>query len=1523
MGNIIETCAADMRCVEEAPWLRESPQHNPTVTIVINKKLHRITIGQDGVTPTTVLTDWLAKNSTTAGLHPRRSCGTGYCGACVCVLTYLDPGTKQKVNKVVNTCLRTVASCNGMAITTTEGIEREHPIKKALVDNAGSQCGFCSPGMVMNLYGTLMKNEGASLSTSDAEQLLDGNICRCTGYSPIAETYKAVIRSAQGGEKAGKPPSEPGNSCCGRKMKQWQPPEVEALPKFVDPCLPEAVLPVCVKHEGVVWYEATSEAELKRVLRFLPLWAPGAEPMLVAGNTSNGLQRFYGPWQSKVYINIAGIKDLRGCSEADGSGVCIGSLASLGDAVDFFEALAKQAPGSAAHAYAMIAEAGRRSPGGPVRDAATVGGNVMLTYAHQEDGKHFPYEWPMLFEALDCTVTVVDPRYGSEAALTFPEFYRQRSMSFKYIKCFHIPCPQDGTVFRAYSARQRSRYAEAYASAALACAVQAGRVVPGSARLVFNGIASRPLRLRRVEQLMDGHRVANATVEVPVDLQEALAEAIAQEKRSSAYGEKPENEFGGLKESLCAGYLQKYWLSLIPTEKQGRFQMAEKPYLKDETTHFDFRYPQEPEDKCLRQPVKKIDALDQANATATYVGDIPVPSGTVFGCPVYAERMGRFEDLSLTAWDKAAEIEGFVDLLCARRNGDFLTNVPSHDEDGWQFVDKRKADECKLPTLPIFAVGDEGPRYLGHHMGIALGKTPEAARRCARAAQAHIQWSPCDTRKAVVDLLEAMKDPCRIVTFTEDDEVTCKLARKYNANIWDCETGHWEELLPDESNKVWHSSPQRQEGRRLIGGQYHYALEPITALAEPQDSWSAPHMVVQASTRAPHNLALALWQVFHRSTQWTQGDVEVRVRRCGGAFGCKTNNTQPIAIEATLGALFTRGPVRVMADLDEQMRHNCGRPSYVFDFQVGFDDTGKITIVRGTIYLGVGFIPGPEPTLYPKWILHDSLDGCYFIENWDVDCKVVLTDTPMAQAMRAPGDLLACTFMENAVIDAVARELSKDPFDVRQRNWYRKAELCRRPLISPGGMDISDIDITKVMVHLHKRTDYDERKREVEAFNRGSRWVKKGLALVVHRYPVYSDWKGNQYFDTFLRIGRDGEVQVRTGSVEQGQGSFTKIAQTVVDHLFGKLGYQEMTIDNISFGRLDTTVSNASPDYDSGSSVTCEYACWSAEKACKEMVHRLQDMEHRDYQGVEPAKTWRELIGRALEKQVTLDCHVYTEGLGDVKPIQYNNTSATLTEVSVDGLTGQVEIVRCDLYMDMGKSMNPLVDMGQIQGAFVMGAGHALCEKQNRAEEDQEGQIDWFDYHPPTPWEGPKKWHIEIDASRANEAFASMGNKSVGETGVVLGQTSVHSAVQQAIYEIQKENELPFLRSSPVVPMTVNIRQGLCRPKGQQMPSIIDECDSHKMPDRTQEDSRRKTEIRPRHAAAPKRVQLARASAAARTLLQQQGTAAASTTRAAPAAVTAAAAPSTAAAPTKALPAAGTTGSKARARQSKKWFGGR
>jgi xanthine dehydrogenase large subunit len=1203
----------------------------------------------------------------------------------------------------------------------------------------------------------------------------------------------------------------------------------------------------------------------------------------------------------------------------------------------------------------------------------------MLQYAHQKDGGHFPFEWPTLLEALNCTVTVVDPAKNCpETRLSFRDFYEQATMDYKYILCFDVPKPSEGMVFKAYSSRQRSRFAESYASAVFSCIVERsgpnkGKIQSGSVKLVFNNLGSVPLRMTDTENQMSGMELAAvSSAELPKQVGEALRKEVtaaisttagkwgpgygdpSMEKKAD--GSKKDSPFEGFKQSLCHNYLQKYWLALLAEipdlQVDPRVKTAENPYLKEETTSFTLCIPKETlpntnTDKGgLTQPVNKIDALDQSNATATYTGDIPLPTGTLFGCPIYAEKLGDFQDLGTVDGEvlkQVSMVEGFIDLIHGgievTSEGDKISCDPLKHNDisyitasRWPFKSVGVSEDPSSPSFkkafcPIFAkprssidflasalglpsgwdpkMGLMGARYLGHHMGFALAKTPEAARKCAHVAQKAIKWLEPE-KTAIVDMVDVLDDTelskTRIVSVDDlylakdakndpppgkkdwDGSERFQLFRKWDHPKWDDKTGYWTDLTADDSNTAFETSEKKANGRKIVGNQYHYALEPITVLADPQASWTRPLMVVHASTRAPHKLAECLFQLFTgKTTNWTRDDVDVRVRRCGGAYGCKTNNTIPIAIQATLGAYKHKRPVRIMADLDEQLRHNCSRPGYVFDYQVGFQTNGKINIVRGDIYLGCGFLAMHEPCDFPGWILHDSLDGCYFIENWDVQCKFVVTDTPMSQAMRAPGTMCASSFMENTVIDAVARELGMDPFTVRQRNWYDKAKQMGPPpalpgappsktplsrLISPGGMDITDIPYKTGITDMVDQLNYQERQTQVKEFNGKSKWVKKGLSLTVHRYPVFCNWRGYDVFDTLLRINRDGQVLLRTGAVEMGNGTYTKIAQTVVRDLFGEVAkymknifqdgaksskFYSMGVADIHFGELQTNVSGASPNGDSGSSVCGEFACYSASIACQVMVKRLTNFVFEmSADLLQKCTDWPSLIVEAAAGQIQLDVHLYTPDLKDIdgRPEYYNNMSVTLTEVELDCLTGQVEIVHSELRMDMGKSMNPLVDMGQLQGAFLIGSGHALCEVQNRSgvsveregEWEPDTQVDWFDYHPPTPWEGPKKWHMVIEPGDENKTKGTMGDKSVGETGAMLGFSSVYSAVQAATYAMQEENGIDKkkVKPSPTIPMTVNIRQGLCRPE-EDMPAIIHTCaTSDKFQKRTKEDKRRK-----------------------------------------------------------------------------------
>jgi xanthine dehydrogenase/oxidase len=299
-----------------------------------------------------------------------------------------------------------------------------------------------------------------------------------------------------------------------------------------------------------------------------------ADLMLVVGHTSVYLPMYTDTSTIKAYVNIARVPTLYGCSWS-ANALTIGATTTIADIITFCDSgAAREKPWSSICEW-LVAH-GRTSPGGTVRNAASVAGNVMLAHAHQSDGKQFPVEWPMLLEALGARILIVNAVDNSEILVEFHEFY-DISMQWKYIKSFVIPRPRDGLVFRSYAARQRNVFAEAYASAAMSVVVRScGSIEPGSARLVFNSVANRPLRFSALEEKLENAPAVTAPSSSGYfsELAALLAKELKRVQIADLYG----LEFGLFKHSLCESFLQKFCLSMKPTLPPS-LKLAERPWL--------------------------------------------------------------------------------------------------------------------------------------------------------------------------------------------------------------------------------------------------------------------------------------------------------------------------------------------------------------------------------------------------------------------------------------------------------------------------------------------------------------------------------------------------------------------------------------------------------------------------------------------------------------------------------------------------------------------------------------------------------------------------------------------------------------------------------------------------------------------------------------------------------------------------------------------------------------------------------
>eukprot|EP01062_Namystynia_karyoxenos_P051015 TRINITY_DN398_c0_g6_i1.p1 TRINITY_DN398_c0_g6~~TRINITY_DN398_c0_g6_i1.p1 ORF type:complete len:1452 (+),score=529.06 TRINITY_DN398_c0_g6_i1:87-4358(+) len=1274
-------------------------------TFTVNGKQY--SVDADTVGGMTSVHDWVFANVPGSGL--RRNCGVGRCGVCVAMLSYTDPATGQLAHRAFNTCLRPMLSCNGMAITTNGGIGTSaapHPVQKALADHSGTQCGFCSAGQVMSIYAQLAaKGAGAAVSAKELEHCLDGNLCRCTGYRPIIDTAKSFAADAPA------PRAAPLTALDASVIQR--PPAAPAAGAVPLPVPPMPQPPPAPLAAGA-WTEVRTEADLQKSLK---AHAGAGDLMLVGGNTSHGI------WPERkpdALVSIAQIPALRTLSAA-ADVLVVGAAVSLTDAQEFLQAQAKGTP-----ALGAIAEHVLLSPGTPIRNCGTVGGNVMIMHEHQKDGQSFCTEWPMLLQAWGATLCVVDSDGGARE-YSFEDFWGL-DMRLKYIRHFTLPLAgAQGRTMRSFRTSVRHLYAQQYLGAAMRVTVDpaTGKVAAGSARIVYNNIVSHPIRATALEQALEG-----AAVTDEAHLQNVLFPALEKliaTPDPALYGPVP------FRQQLARSYFYKFMLALQPSVAP-RLQTAVAAWLPRDVQEGTQTFQTDTSVYPLNEPIPKIDGLRQTCSEAQYVQDVPIPSNCLHGAPVLATAVGKISKVDTSAAEKLPGWQGWL----SHKDVPLLSPGVLAG-----------ADLGKQVFQPLFAKGET--IFIGQVVGLCLADSQQRAVDCARAVS--VSYS-------------SQKAP---LVLTMEDAI--KAGSYMNKSAGSMKQG--------DVGAAFASADHVANDSLSIQEQIHYHMESQSAMAVPGED----ALVVHASTQEPKVCHLAvqllLTEIF--------GKIDIRQRRLGGGFGGKLEASAQVACLSAFAAKHLKRPVRVVMELADNMVAIGRRVPFHGDLQVGFMKDGTITAVQAKLYFGNA---GGDTDNAIR-----SVDNCYSIPNWDIAASVMKLDLPITRSCRAPGWLPGIWFSER-VIGLVSAQLGMPAAQIRERNFYKAGQ------VTPYGMPLKEFNMQDIWAKLKASSNYDARAVTVAKFNASSRWVKKGIALVPSKFSFQYlpglNFASTLMMDCRVTVNADGSVTVLAGGTEMGQGLTTKVAQTVSYYLgcaVSDVVFAEQS--SLQMGSVVTGIDLT------GGSIGSELCSLAAKNACAVLTKNLAPV--RKVLG--PSAAWKEVAAKAHEMGVELSVKKSDEHHApavDKKGDVYNTYGAVCAEVTLDVLTGQTNFERCDLVFDIGRSVNPDVDVGQLEGGFMFGLGLALMEDVSYTPTGamHSGAAT---YEPPGTVDVPREWHVSLFNGKVN-AVTPNGAKAIGEPPVTMAYAAV-DALEQALAAAAKDAGTGAHPRPVSLPFTIDQRQ--------------------------------------------------------------------------------------------------------------------
>ena len=606
-----------------------------------------------------------------------------------------------------------------------------------------------------------------------------------------------------------------------------------------------------------------------------------------------------------------------------------------------------------------------------------------------------------------------------------------------------------------------------------------------------------------------------------------------------------------------------------------------------------------------------------------------------------------------------------------------------------------------------------------------------------------------------------------------------------------------------EPEQAFSASDYIVEDEFQSGGQEHWYLETQVAVAVPGEQ---NEMKLYSATQHPAGVQAAVAKVLGIR----QNEVEVEVRRLGGAFGGKETQATLFAVYAALAAKITGKPARVRLEREEDQRITGKRHPVISYYKVGFDKNGKILALDVEMNLDGGWSLDLSGAILERALFH--IDNAYFIPHLQVTGLIYRTNKPSNTAFRGFGGPQAILLIEN-IIDRIARQLKIDPFTVRKRNFYTEKNN-----VTHYGQRLDNIRLPLLEEEILQKSDYFNRRKAIRLYNQNASVWKKGIALSPVKFGISFTTAFLNQAGALVNVYRDGTVIVHHGGVEMGQGVHTKIRRIValelgIDEASVKVFSTHTSIvPNASATAASTgtdlngmAVKNAVEKIKQGlATVFCNYTGESDNKELPEFKDGLVFFPENK----EKSLSFAALADRAYLSQVSLSATgfyltpelFFDKKAGKGKPFHYFACGMAVSEVKVNTFTGEVELVRVDIVHDAGKSIHVAIDKGQVEGGFVQGMGWLVNEE---LVYDDNGKLlsdSPSTYKIPAFSGVPENFHVSLLENAPNPNTIRQ-SKAVGEPPFMLA-VSVWLAIKDAVSAVDGyENEPPLL--APATPHAV------------------------------------------------------------------------------------------------------------------------
>jgi len=1354
---------------------------NNSITFYVNGQLKKVSSTMD---PRTTLLCYLRDHIGLTGT--KLGCGEGGCGACTVMLSHYDGSNVRHVS--ANACLTPLCGIDGYAVTTVEGIGGMraglHPVQQRISSMHGSQCGFCTPGIVMALYAFLRAEPNAT--PAQIEDAMDGNLCRCTGYRPIIDAAKSLSNNKPagggccggGGGKGGCPCKEGGAhpdidgarisaNCTGTALDMPGLNEAMAAQGITEPIFPPALMRYAHKPVRLT-YRLDEEDRKKDIAWFQPVTLAALHALkqqykgdarLIVGNTEVGIETRFKYFEYSTFINPSHVGELNVLTREEG-GIRVGGNVTINSLRQFILEVQQSSNSSTVKGLAAIRDMLSWFASNQIRNVACVAGNIVTASPISDLN-------PML---LACKAVMRVSSGGSSREVPADQFY------LSYRKVNLAPEEVFESVFIPYTSefefvvplkqarRREDDISIVTAGMRFVLAPDGGRWVVRDCSLSFGGMSPISMNAVKTQACLVGKAWSAATVEGAYDT--LKAEMLL-----------PEGVPGGQAEyrmALAASFLFRSFIQIsLDMQKlldgasggmpaieaiDERERSAAENFLTGDKPHTSGAqsYAITPQ----RGPDSGIQTADEANVHApaapehserTPVGDSLMHKSAplqVSGEALYTDDINaptNTAHAALVTSTKAHAKIISVDLSVAEQCPGFIRYFCQKDITGSNAIGAIVKDE------EVFA--SDTVKYYGAVIGVVIAETHEQAMHAARKVEVTY-----DELTPVVSIEEAIA------------------AQSFYPTVHEIKRGDVEAVAASAA-----ADPDLVvvEGEGRIGSQEHFYLETNCTLVIPKESGQ---LEVFSSTQNTSKTQMFCAHVCGIPAN----NVVCRVKRMGGGFGGKETRSVFIAVTAALAAHLTGRPVKINIERDLDMQITGQRHAYYYKYKVGCSrSTGKLAFMDAELYNNAGYSMDLSQPVMDRALFHS--DNAYFWPAQRVKGIVCRTNQPSHTAYRGFGGPQGM-FLADLAMNHLAETIKMPVLAFKELNLYKNGDTTHY------GQVVEEYNVPAMVARVKQVAEVARREEDIKVFNAANRWKKRGISLDISKFGINFTAKFYNQGGALVLIYTDGTVLVSHGGTEMGQGLHTKMVQ-VAAQAFG-ISHSLVHVEESQ----TNCVPNASP---TAASMSTDLYGMAVLNACEQIRDRLKPVRAK----LPADATWQQLVFAAYFDRVNLsaqgfyavpsartgyDWDIQTENNADRGcPFNYFTQGVACTEVEIDCLTGDSRVLRADVLMDVGRSINPAIDIGQIEGAYVQGFGYCTMEEMIWGDSQHKwvrpGQL--FSRGPGTykiPAFNDVPMDMRVHLTDTDNRFAVHSSKAVGEPPFYLG-VSAFFAIRKAVQAARAE----------------------------------------------------------------------------------------------------------------------------------------